>query len=75
MKFKTVAEAFNYYKDFNNAALEKRAQEIAHVIETDANADVESLNIELRGIKEAKANNADKDVQGAETRGFRPSAP
>lgn len=70
MKFKTVAEAFNYYKDFNNAALEKRAQEIAHVIETDANADVESLNIELRGIKEAKANNADKDVQGAETRGF-----
>lgn len=70
MKFKTVAEAFNYYKDFNNAALEKRAQEIASVIETDANANIEELNIELRGIKEAKANNAEKhgDAQGAETR-------
>lgn len=70
MKFKTVAEAFNYYKDFNTAALEKRAQEIAKVIETDENADIESLNIELRGIKEAKENNVDnvRMTQGAETR-------
>lgn len=56
MKFKTVAEAFNYYRTKDIADMEKRAKEIDNIINTDANADIEALNIELRGIKEAKDN-------------------
>lgn len=53
---KTVAEYFNYYKGFTVEALEKRAAEIGAIIDTDAGADIEALNIELRGIKEAREN-------------------
>lgn len=60
MKFKTVAEAFNYYRNYTNEALEKRAQEIKGTIETDPDVDINSLNIELTAIKEAKENNTDK---------------
>lgn len=56
MKFKTVAEAFNYYRNMDIADMEKRAKEIDSIIETDPNADIESFNIELKGIKEAKEN-------------------
>lgn len=56
MKFKTVAEAFNYYRNHSLADIEKRAAEIGQLIDTDPNADIESLNIELDGLKEAKAN-------------------
>ena len=59
MKFKTVAEAFNYYRNFTLEALENRAQEIRNSIDTDANVDVAALNIELTGIAEAKKNIAD----------------
>lgn len=56
MKFKTVAEAFNYYRTQEIAELEKRAKEIDNIINTDAEADIEALNVELRGIKEAREN-------------------
>lgn len=56
MKFKTIAEAFNHYRAFTVADLEKRAAEIKGIIDTDANADVEAFNIELSGIAEAKKN-------------------
>ena len=56
MKFNTVAEAFNHYKNYSAADLEKRAAEIGAIIDTDANADIKALNIELSGIKEAKEN-------------------
>lgn len=56
MKFKTVAEAFNHYRNTSIADLEKRASEINAQIDSDANADIEALNIELRGIKEAREN-------------------
>lgn len=56
MKFKTVAEAFNHYRTMDVADMEKRAEEIDTLITTDANADIEALNIELRGIKEAREN-------------------
>lgn len=56
MKFKTVAEAFNHYRTMDVADMEKRAKEIDTLITTDANADIEALNIELRGIKEAREN-------------------
>lgn len=66
MNFKTVAEAFNFYKGYTLEQLEQRAAEIKGIIERDANVDINALNIELTGIKEAKANLADKT---AETRG------
>lgn len=56
MKFNTVAEAFNFYKNKTVAELEKRAAEIKHIIDTDSNADVNAFNIELGGIAEAKKN-------------------
>lgn len=56
MKFKTVAEAFNFYRTKEVAEMERRAQEISNTIDTDENADIEALNIELRGIKEAREN-------------------
>ena len=56
MKFKSVAEAFNFYRTKSIEEMETRAQAINNTVDTDANADIEALNIELRGIKEAKEN-------------------
>lgn len=65
MKFKTIAEAFNFYRNHTNAQLEQRAAEIKNIIYTDASADVEALNIELNGIKQAKENNAENEKRAA----------
>lgn len=56
MSFKTVGEAFNAYRGKSVEDLERRAKEIGHIIDTDDMADIEALNIELRGIKEAREN-------------------
>lgn len=56
MKFKTIAEAFNHYRNSTVADIEKRAAEIKNIVDTDSNADMESLNIELDGLKQAKEN-------------------
>ena len=56
MNFKTVAEAFNFYRNHSLTDIEKRAAEIGKLIDTDPNADIQSLNIELDGLKEAKQN-------------------
>lgn len=56
MKFNNIAEAFNYYRNAGADEMEQRAREINNLIDTDDKADVEALNIELRGIKEAREN-------------------
>ena len=56
MKFKTIAEAFNHYMNSSIADIEKRAAEIKTLVDTDANADIAGLNIELEGLKQAKTN-------------------
>lgn len=56
MNFNTIAEAFNYYRNHSAADLEKRAAEIGAIIDSDPNADIKALNIELNGIKEAREN-------------------
>jgi HK97 family phage major capsid protein len=56
MKMKTIADAFNHYKNNTAAEIEQRAAEIGKLIDTDANADIDALNIELEGWKQAKAN-------------------
>ena len=56
MKFKTIAEAFNYWNTKTAKEIETRAAEIKEIIEKDANADIAALNIEIDGMKQAKAN-------------------
>ena len=56
MKFNTVAEAFNFYRNKSVKELEERAQAINAHIDSNPNADIEAYNIELKGIKEAKEN-------------------
>lgn len=75
MNFKTVAEAFNYYRNFSIADIEKRTQEVKGIIETDPNCDITKLNIELTGLAQAKENAQDKekDAQAdTEARSFTP---
>lgn len=73
MKFKTIAEAFNYYRNHSIQDIEKRAAEIGQLIDKDPDADIESLNIELDGLKEAKKNIEERSAgnPGAGT-GFNP---
>ena len=60
MKFKTVAEAFNFYRNKTVEELETRAAQIGEEIDGNADADVDALNIELKGIKEARDNLANR---------------
>lgn len=78
--FPTVQSAFNHYRNYSLADIEKRAQEVKGVIETDPGVDIKALNIELTGLAEAKANAQEKQgdqggAQGAqepEARGYNP---
>lgn len=70
MKFKTIAEAFNHYRTANIKDIEKRAAEIKGTIETDPKADVTSLNIEISGLMQAKANLQEPPAE--ENRSFNP---
>lgn len=56
MKFNTVAEAFNFYRTKTVEEMQTRAAQIAAEIDNNADADVEALNTELKGIKEARDN-------------------
>lgn len=60
--FKNVAEAFNFYNGKSIADIEKRAQEVKGMIETDPDVDIKSLNIELTGLAQAKANAQEKEA-------------
>jgi len=69
MTFKTIQEAFNHYRTASLEDIEKRAAEIKQTIETDTDADVAALNIEIEGLKQAKANVTEKRGEQA---GFNP---
>lgn len=56
MTFTNVAEAFNFYRTQSVEAMQKRAAEIANEIDNNADANIEALNIELKGLKEARDN-------------------
>jgi HK97 family phage major capsid protein len=60
MKFNNVAEAFNFYRNYSLADIEKRAAEIKGTIDTDPDADITTLNIEIEGLSQAKKNIQDK---------------
>jgi len=71
MKFENIAAAFNYYKNKTAAEIEQRAAEIGKLIDTDASVDIESMNIELEGLKQAKAN-IEQRAAGAQGGSFNP---
>ena len=75
MKFSTVQEAFNHYRNSTLAEIEARATQIKTEINGD-NADIDTLNIELDGLKEAKASIKEKEQKAdsgtKETRSFNP---
>ena len=56
MNFKNIAEVFDYYKDKRILEIEMRAKEINDLIDTDPSADIDTLNIELDGLKQVKLN-------------------
>ena len=74
--FKTVQDAFNHYRNMSVAEIEKRAQEVKGIIETDPGVDIKALNIELTGLAEAKQNAQEKEQGGdpaePEARGYNP---
>lgn len=72
MKFKTIAEAFNYYRNHSVVDIEKRAAEIGQLIDKDPSADIESLNIELDGLKEVKKNIEERSQNPGTGTGFNP---
>lgn len=72
MKFTSIAEAFNHYRTASVEEIETRAAEIRGIIQTDPNADMETLNMELSGLKQAKENAGSKQQgtqQGIQQRG------
>jgi len=56
MNFKTVAEAFNYYRTKTIQEIEARAKAIESEIAGNPNLEMASVNIELDGLREAKLN-------------------
>lgn len=63
MKFNTIQDAFNHYRNATLEEIERRAAEIKQIIETDANADMTAFNIEISGLQQAKANLQEKRNQ------------
>lgn len=56
MKFTNKAEAFNFYRTKTVEEMQTRAAEIGREIDSNADADLDALNIELAGLKEAREN-------------------
>lgn len=59
--FNTVQEAFNHYRNASLEEIETRAGQIRGTIDTDPEADITKLNIEIEGLNQAKENIKDKE--------------
>ena len=60
MEFRTIQEAFNHYRTQTLEQIEARAAAIKTEVSTNAGANIDTLNIELEGLSQAKANLAEK---------------
>lgn len=74
MKFTTVAEAFNFYRNHSLAEMETRAAQIKGTVETDPNADITSINIEIEGLQQAMNNSKEKEKQAQQSQTQTPPA-
>lgn len=68
MAYETVMQAFNAYRTKSIAEMEARAAEIRSEVQTNPNADITALNIELDGIAQAKENAQSAARQSIESR-------
>lgn len=68
--FKTVQDAFNYYRTKEIKEIETRTAEIGEIIDSNPDANIEILNIELDGLKQAKENIIEK--RSKSNKGFNP---
>ena len=72
MTFKDKDAAFNHYRTATAEEVEKRAAEIGKLIDSDANADISALNVELDGLKMAKDNLEARSAAQGKLTGFNP---
>ena len=72
MKFNNVKEAFNHWNTKTVEEIETRAQEIKRLVETDSNADIETLNIEVEGIQQVQENMKDKTEKRSKIMNWNP---
>lgn len=63
MKFNTVQEAFNYYRNQSIEQIETRSAQIKGILDNDPEADVTTLNIEIDGLNQALTNAKEKQTQ------------
>ena len=63
MRFKTVQEAFNFYRHFSVEDLEKRAAAIIDEVNSNPEANIEALNIELEALEQVTQNWEDKTAE------------
>ena len=72
MTFKDKDAAFNHYRTASAEDIETRAAEIGKIIDTDPNADISALNVELDGLKMAKDNLEARSAAQGKLTGFNP---
>src|SRR5690625_6599 len=56
MRFNTVQEAFNHFRHYPITDIEKRAADIIAEVNSNPEANIEGLNIELEALEQAKQN-------------------
>lgn len=72
MLFNTEQEAFNYWYGKPIEELEKRAEEIKHLVNTDVNAPIEQLTAEVNGMNQVQLNKQEKRGINNMTNQFNP---
>src|SRR5699024_11027240 len=74
MTFETEQQAFNHYRNESRETIEQRAADIETEIDTNPDADVVTLKVEMTGLKEALENKNDKENgdDDMEERNFNP---
>lgn len=70
MKFETVQDAFNHYKNHSLEQVEERAAQLKGTIKEDPEADMASVNVEIEGLSQVKENI--KEKEGTQERNFNP---
>ncbi|XJS10465.1 phage major capsid protein [Aerococcaceae bacterium WGS1372] len=63
MEFKTTQEAFNYWNTKSIGEIEQRSQQLINEVDTNPETNIEVLNIEVEGLKQAKENLEEKRSQ------------
>lgn len=63
MKFKSVAEAFNHYKNHTIEQIEQRTEQIKESLKNDPKVDLDNAKIEIEGLNQAKRNILERQLE------------